>query len=982
MDDFDGQCCRTFPYNHSRIQRWAEERKKKESDDIKELPAGRHLETVQNTKIPTSCFDKSVSGPGPGDSITTTAGQSVSDVSLLHRSSRADSPGVSGAIPVGIVSARQRTETEKGLTSLASPASVSPATSSASSGLRTSVPELSPMPLPPSGPLVSSSHAMGPSTWSSGPPPPWPPSPASGPPPPPSYGSPWSVPPVPPPGMGPIPMGYQLAKDPMTGQILLIPTDSSQRPPSLPPSIWPGFEVPPSAGMPATSSASQHLHHHMMLQQQQHLQYIQHQDLLQHQLRQAPHPPKATRQVPETITVSDDEEDSAPPPPVSSQPSQPALARVKPENVKTEFKVEVGEAETFQGPARPPVKESPADLSVNIKKERSSVSYEEAQTEAGSAGSAGSENQQELKKEIKAEPDSGTAPSDESQLCAEILLAMAEFSPARNLEPCEPSELSGDHQPELQSPSLSSEGNQNIGFDVLLQGLKLMTSEGQVETEDPISSSTSLDVLCSVTRNDIFEYDLSSDILNNDRLDLGLLCSITEGEYSHYQTAVDPILKLKTEYNVFKYWNEEMEREASHFIAEKIKQFTKDHPESVEEEKYDNIKSLAKMVKKIKNMEIMSQLEVDLRLGITELQNKFREKQKSLAKLKTPRKKNIRNKKGKQRGPGRPKKKKFPNPKSKMGRPRKHPKVELKPEPPLELQLETKVKLEEVEDEDEEEEEEEETKLKVEEEESFPDSDAPPVLEPEIDFESFRAHGGLLKPPTLTASSPPPPVRESQVETHCNITEQRHTSSSSSTTLSTLTSKFMKGKANPFANLLSKLNSSGPTEAAPAPRQSEPEPQLVAEPERPERSSSEKSSDESSCETQSYDGNMMSPTRDSSFKFGKTSKLSYGLEAYRHMKKRKSEKPKKHCGGSSETIVPKKPKNLFMMMDFQRGFSSKTAEDQYNFDEHEEEEFSQRPSFEYREPRKSSPTPSAKSQESHYQDWTDDDLHSSPVRSS
>merc|ERR550539_1869255 len=145
-------------------------------------------------------------------------------------------------------------------------------------------------------------------------------------------------------------------------------------------------------------------------------------------------------------------------------------------------------------------------------------------------------------------------------------------------------------------------------------------------------------------------------------------------------------------------------------------------------------------------------------------------------------------------------------------------------------------------------------------------------------------------------------------------------------------------------------------------------------------SSSEKSSDESSCETQSYDGNMMSPTRDSSFKFGKTSKLSYGLEAYRHMKKRKSEKPKKHCGGSSETIVPKKPKNLFMMMDFQRGFSSKTAEDQYNFDEHEEEEFNQRPSFEYREPRKSSPTPSAKSQESHYQDWTDDDLHSSPRR--
>ena len=142
-----------------------------------------------------------------------------------------------------------------------------------------------------------------------------------------------------------------------------------------------------------------------------------------------------------------------------------------------------------------------------------------------------------------------------------------------------------------------------------------------------------------------------------------------------------------------------------------------------------------------------------------------------------------------------------------------------------------------------------------------------------------------------------------------------------------------------------------------------------------DRSSSEKSSDESGSE------NMMSPTRDSSFKFGKTSKLGYGLEAFRHMKKRKAEKPRKHSGGSSETIVPKKPKNLFMMMDFQRGFSAKTAEDEYNFDEHEEEEFGSKPGLDYREPRKCSPTPSVKSRDSlsHYQEWTDEDLHHSPA---
>ncbi len=31
MDDFDGQCCRTYPYNHSRIQRWQREKRKRKA---------------------------------------------------------------------------------------------------------------------------------------------------------------------------------------------------------------------------------------------------------------------------------------------------------------------------------------------------------------------------------------------------------------------------------------------------------------------------------------------------------------------------------------------------------------------------------------------------------------------------------------------------------------------------------------------------------------------------------------------------------------------------------------------------------------------------------------------------------------------------------------------------------------------------------------------------------------------------------------
>merc|ERR1712083_477128 len=103
--------------------------------------------------------------------------------------------------------------------------------------------------------------------------------------------------------------------------------------------------------------------------------------------------------------------------------------------------------------------------------------------------------------------------------------------------------------------------------------------------------------------------------------------------------------------------------------------------------------------------------------------------------------------------------------------------------------------------------------------------------------------------------------------------------------------------------------------------------------------SSEKSSDESSSET----GSMLSPTRDSNFEFGRSSfgdpLSSPTAEPFRNSKKRKGGKPKKHSGGTSEmeTIVHKKPKNLFMMMDFQRGFNTKAAEDEYNFDEDDNE---------------------------------------------
>merc|ERR1711892_219846 len=223
------------------------------------------------------------------------------------------------------------------------------------------------------------------------------------------------------------------------------------------------------------------------------------------------------------------------------------------------------------------------------------------------------------------------------------------------------------------------------GFDILFQGIELLNSgngsDNFVEDISEESLNTGLSILCQVTRNDTFEYGLSEDILTrNSKLDINLLCTITGTEYYDIINHIDPIIKLKEKYKVMSYINEISEKNGKEFIHQQIRKYNKEHPENVEDEKYDNIKALAKMVKKIKNMEIMSQLEVDLRLKSTELQNNYREKQKIVAQLRTPKKKKIKNKKINQRGPGRPKKRSFPNPKSKMGRPRKHPKVPVRVE--------------------------------------------------------------------------------------------------------------------------------------------------------------------------------------------------------------------------------------------------------------------------------------------------------------
>merc|ERR1712045_738337 len=87
------------------------------------------------------------------------------------------------------------------------------------------------------------------------------------------------------------------------------------------------------------------------------------------------------------------------------------------------------------------------------------------------------------------------------------------------------------------------------GFDILFQGLELVASGDKAVTSlspaQPLSCLAGLDILCSVTRNDTFEYGL--DNVLDSRLDLGMLCAITAADYNDQLTWVDPILKLKSE---------------------------------------------------------------------------------------------------------------------------------------------------------------------------------------------------------------------------------------------------------------------------------------------------------------------------------------------------------------------------------------------------------------------------------------------------
>ena len=796
VDDFDGQCCRTYPDNHSRILKW---RAKKAERAAKA--------SLLNKTVVSSSTSSSTASVVSASSVVKSLGASLKKPS--HEGSQTkpkETPTTSASSkPVGITIGRQR---QPGATApppswpLTSPTGAACGPSQASSHhLNSLVP-------PPSG----SSGTPGLNSWL--PPHHMQPSPA-----------------------GPIPMGYQLAKDPLTGQILLIPTDPSQAPPQASP--WPhhlpGRYEPPYGSLDRMPPGMLQSHYQQLyLQQQQHLRYYQglsgntdplrgslpppphhppghppvprHSDLL-HSPTAAKRPDALRKEPPETITVSDDDEEED-------------KAVAKPQESSKSDDNENAKSAEVEAPmnlvAKSPIPQ-PADLSI-----------------------------------IKQEPID--PPSEDLTMIAESLIQLSFFQEQQL-------------QADMKVEAKSSEVIEKDGLETLLKGIELHES-----TKDGI------DMLCAVTQQDSYQVPyFSSHMMLSTKIDV--LCCVTKGDKSDFDHYVDPLLLLKQKYNLHDYHSSTSAEDINTFIQHKMQYFKK-LAEEPQEAFVDDQEppSLAKMVKKIKNTEFFSELEVDLRKQLMDLQELYKEKQSKLSRLKSPRKR-LQKKSKVSKSLKKTPNKRLSTPKRRNSSSGGSPAL---------------------------------AAVKTSVEGPSTSKAAPPRLEPsspprlQSSAECWNVKA-LLKPPKLTASLSP-------------------SARKSVTNLSTINAKFMKGKPSPFANLMSKLastpsapSSSGgnsPVKTMPDIDEEDEDPELPEEEhsEEASESSDDSTEDEYSFKDHHHKSSPGKRARSSSFEDSSSSK------------KRKADKPKKQSGPTTETIVPKKPKNLFMMYDFDDGSSSSKDE--------------------------------------------------------
>ena len=695
-----------------------------------------------------------------------------------------------------------------------------------------------------------------------------------------------------------------------------------------------------------------HHHHQMYLQQQQQQQQQQrHLHYMRASSGMRPSP-SSSRLVPETITVSDDDEE--PPMSLVKRPPSPE----KPKAVKSSSKEAAAgssslDCSSSKGrhspipfvPYREP--ESQNDVFItsastsafmptffspktNIKKEpetpkseselpivpkievepskfikeepKEEFSVEVGRDEAATAATtrADENDATNVKKEVD---DDVVMPSLNMEECADLLLSLAgSFERHDVTTHDQPLQVQPDLEVDAEQTNLDVDvdiednfDQQHLsGLDLLLEGIQIHSKWDVTTVNETTTLFTfdGLDTLYAATKSDAWALGLS------DVIDMSVLCAATEQDYFNILNWVDPMIELKNRYNLHSYKYENSRSLCRQFVTAKMKKFKKLNEMTGEKcLPPPDFESLDEVVKKIKNTEIMSQLEVELRSKLAQLQDLFRDKQRLMSRLKTSPKKLGSNLKSRSRGPGRPKKRCLKiSAKTKMGRPRKRRQSE-------EANLESGDESDNNDDDD-------EANL------------SPPVLQPWSTlsrspsppplFQHSKAakslpaavssSGGLLKPPKLTASFS---------ATSSTAEKKFGGSANSVTNLSMLNAKFMKGKANPFQNLMKLASTPATKETSP-------------KPENDGNSSSTDDDDEVEAKPESNKAsNDSSVSQRDSVESGCERKYS-DPEDGSASKRRKSEKPKRHFG-STETIVHKQPKNLFMMncMSMQRGFSDK-----------------------------------------------------------
>ena len=546
---------------------------------------------------------------------------------------------------------------------------------------------------------------------------------------------------------------------------------------------------------------------------------------------------------PETITVSDDDDEEPSPKANSSSTSKAAKEETKFQAV-----------DLAKPSAKPP--KSPTRAKTPEEKNATTVSAEVPSSKV--------QDEQFSSVNIKQEPSDDAVEDVDMKLIAESLLSLSDGYDSKLL----PAPL-----PYAATSSSSEDTKENMvdGFDMLLRGIELHQQ-----------SKDGIDMLCAVTHEEAstqVSYD-SSHFLLSSRLDV--LCCVTNRDKLEIEEYIDPLILLKQQFNLRQHYTSPEAIQS--FIQTKTQYYKRLEAGQEFEQDPDICPSLAKIIKKIKNTEFMSDLEIELRNKLLQLQEDYREKQSQLSRFKSP-------------------KKRLQKKKSRGGKVRKTPK-KLTPKRRNSLS----------------------PALSKVSEGSSPIR-APPRLEPPSSpprlqsnaAESWKQSTALLKPPKLTASLAP--LRKSSV-----------------TNLSTINARFMKGKANPFANLLSKLTSASTSGTTSPVKQQMPDIDEEGEDEnendietatntnddegttgsKEEESETESDSDdEEEEEEDEYTFNVKKA------QYGSKRGRSSSVDDASSSKKRKADKPKKQSG-TTETIVPKKPKNLFMMncYEFESGFMS------------------------------------------------------------